>query len=328
MSRVLITTVPFGEVDPISLRLLDEAGLEYVVNPVGRRLTEEELASLVPGFDCLIAGTEPITERVMAAEPGLRLISRVGVGLDNVDLTAARARNVRVAYTPEGPADAVAELTIGLTLSLLRSVHIANGAIRAGVWKRIQGRRLAKVSVGVVGVGRIGSRVIRLLSAFGGEILANDLAPVALDHDVRWVDKETLLREADVVTLHVPLTRQTRNFIDAAELALMRPDAVLVNTCRGGVVNEAALAETLRAGGIAGAGVDTFADEPYHGELVDVDSCLITPHMGSMSADCRLAMEVGAARNVVAFLTGQSLDEEVPESEYEMRLADEGGAEP
>jgi len=315
----LITTVPFGEVDPASLRLLEEAGVEYVVNPIGRRLTEDELVSLIPGFDVLIAGTEPITERVMDAGSRLRLISRVGVGLDNVDLLAARTRGITVAYTPEGPADAVAELTIGLALSLLRGVHLANGAIRQGVWQRIQGRRLAKVTVGVIGVGRIGRRVIRLMSAFGTRILANDIVPIELDHPVEWVDKPTLFREADIVTLHVPLTRLTRNLVGAAELALMQPEALVINTCRGGVVDEEALASALRNARLSGAAIDTFTAEPYHGELVHVDTCLITPHMAAMSADCRQRMECGASRNAVAFLGGQPLDELVPESEYAAR---------
>jgi D-3-phosphoglycerate dehydrogenase len=322
MPRALITTVPFGEVDPASLGLLDEAGIEYVINPIGRRLTEAELVSLIPGFEVLIAGTEPITERVLEAALQLRLISRVGVGLDSVDLLAARARGIAVAYTPEGPADAVAELTIGMSLSLLRGVHLANTAIRQGIWKRIQGRRLAQVTVGVIGVGRIGRRVIRLLSAFGSRILANDLAAVTLDETVRWVDKRTLCREADLVTVHVPLTRLTRNLLGAEELAMMQPGAFLINTCRGGVVNEVALAAALRSGQLAGAAVDTFTHEPYHGELVNVDTCLITPHMGSMSVDCRQRMEHGAARNVVAFLRGVPLDELVPESEYAMRASE------
>jgi len=322
MPRALITTVPFGEVDPASLGVLEEAGVEYVINPTGRRLTEEELVSLVPGFEVLIAGTEPITDRVMKAAPKLRLISRVGVGLDNVDLLAARARGITVAYTPEGPADAVAELTIGLALSLLRGVHLANAAIRRGVWKRIQGKRLAQVTVGVIGVGRIGHRVIRLLSAFGARVLANDLAPASLGVPVEWVDKPQLYREADVVTLHVPLTRLTRDLVGAEELAMMKPGAFLINTCRGGVVNEAALAAALRGGRIGGAAVDTFTHEPYHGELVNVGTCLVTPHMGSMSVDCRLRMEVGAVRNAVAFLRGKPLDELVPESEYALRTAE------
>jgi D-3-phosphoglycerate dehydrogenase len=322
MTRALITTVPFGEVDPASLGLLDEAGIEFVINPLGRRLTEEELTGLVPGFDVLIAGTEPITERVMDAGSALRLISRVGVGLDSVDLLAARARGIAVAYTPEGPADAVAELTVGLALSLLRGVHLANIAIRQGIWQRIQGRRLAEVTVGVVGVGRIGRRVIRLLSAFGGRILANDLETVALDQPVHWVDKPTLFREADLVTLHVPLTGTTRNLVGEEELAMMRQGALVINTCRGGVVNEAALAAALRDGRISGAAVDTFTHEPYHGELVTVDTCLITPHMGSMSVDCRVRMESGASRNAVAFVRGEPLDELVPESEYALRACE------
>ena len=246
----------------------------------------------------------------------------MGVGLDNVDLLAARARGITVAYTPEGPADAVAELTIGLALSLLRGVHLANTAIRQGVWKRIQGKRLAQVTVGVVGVGRIGRRVIRLLSAFGARVLANDLAPASLGGPVGWVDKPKLYREADVVTFHVPLTRLTRDLVGAEELAMMKPGAFLINTCRGGVVNEAALAEALRDGRIAGAAVDTFTHEPYHGELVNVGTCLVTPHMGSMSVDCRLRMEDGAVRNAVAFLRGKPLDELVPESEYALRTAE------
>ena len=322
MTRALITTVPFGEADPAPLELLRQAGVDYVLNPVGRRVTEAELVSLVPGFDVLIAGTEPITGHVLEAGAALRLISRVGVGLDNVDLLGARARRIAVAYTPEAPADAVAELTIGMALSLLRGVHVAHAAMRRGVWKRLQGRRLGKVTVGVVGVGRIGRRVIHLLSAFGATILANDLTQVSIDTPVRWVDKHTLYRESDVVSLHVPLTRLTRHLVGAAELALMRPDALLINTCRGGVVDEAALASALRDGRLGGAAVDTFAEEPYHGELVDVETCLMTPHMGSMSADCRVRMEYGAARNVVAFLRGEPLDELVPESEY--ALAAEG----
>ena len=316
MTRALITAVPFGEVDREALDLLDRAGVDTVRNPYGRRLTEPELVALIADVDVVIAGTEPITRPVIRAGRRLRLISRVGVGLDSVDLSAARGHGVAVAYTPEAPADAVAELTIGLALSLLRGVHRANAAIRGGDWTRLQGRRLGAVTAGVVGVGRIGRRVIRLLSAFGGRILANDLIPVRLAQPVEWVDKPALFREADVVTLHVPLTPSTRRLVGPGQLAMMRPGALLVNTCRGGVVDEAALADALRAGRLAGAALDTFVDEPYHGELVDVESCLITAHMGSMAADCRLRMERGAARNVVAFLRGEPLDEPVPESEY------------
>ncbi len=321
MTRVLIAAVPFGQVDRECLDLLDEAGVDCVPNPHGRRLSESELVSLVPGVDAVIAGTEPITRPVIRAARRLRLISRVGVGLDSVDLSAARERGVAVAYTPEAPADAVAELTIGLALSLLRGVHRANAAIRRGEWTRLPGRRLGSVTAGVIGVGRIGRRVVRLLSAFGARVLANDLAPVPLSEPVEWVDKPTLFREADVVTLHVPLTPATLGLVGPEQLAAMRPGALLVNTCRGGVVDEAALARALRAGRLAGAAVDTFVDEPYHGELVGLENCLLTAHMGSMAFDCRRRMERGAARNVVAFLRGEPMDEPVPESEYALQAS-------
>ena len=158
--RVLITTIPFGEVNRRPLELLETAGVDYAINPIGRKLREEELADIISDFEVLIAGTEPITAKVLDQAPRLRLISRVGIGLDGVDLLAARQRGVLVSYTPEAPAPAVAELTIGLMLSALRSIPHADRGVRSGVWHRYVGTRLAGKTVGVIGVGRVGSRVI------------------------------------------------------------------------------------------------------------------------------------------------------------------------
>src|SRR5439155_18902513 len=176
--RVLITTVPFG-LQPRPLERLQTEGIEYVINPIGRRLKEDELAQLIRDFDVVIAGTEPITARVMDGAGRLQLISRVGIGLDRVDLPAARARGIQVSYTPEAPSPAVAELTIGLMLALLRDIPATDRVMRQGVWRRSMGRRLSAMTVGVVGVGRIGKRVIRhLVGGFHGvRILANDLQP-------------------------------------------------------------------------------------------------------------------------------------------------------
>jgi len=321
--RVLVTTVPFGKVNRRSIALMEEAGIEYVINPIGRRLTEQELAEMAPGFGVLIAGTEPITARVMAAVPHLRLISRVGVGLDNVDLAAARARGIHVSYTPEAPAPAVAELAVGMMLALLRNIPGADRNLRSGVWDRFMGRRLSEMTVGVIGVGRIGSRVLRhLAGGFPGvRLLANDLAPnVELGRQlgVRWVDKEEIYREADVMTLHLPLTRLTHRLITAREIAMMKPTAVLINTSRGTMLDEPDLARMLRDGHLAGAGVDVFEREPYSGELASIDRCVLTCHMGSMSQDCRARMEIEATEEVVRFLKGEALQALVPESEYLM----------
>jgi D-3-phosphoglycerate dehydrogenase len=161
--------------------------------------------------------------------------------------------------------------------------------------------------------------VIRLVHAFGARILANDVTPREVDAPIEWTSKDRIFREADVLTLHVPLTPLTRHVVGAAELKMMKSTAFLVNTARGGVVDETALATALRTQEIAGAGVDVFCNEPYTGELAGLDTCLITCHMGSMSEDCRFRMECEAAENAVRFVRGQPIAQLVPESEYLLR---------
>ena len=217
MPKVLITTVPFGDKNRLPILELEAAGIEYLINPLGRKLKEAELAELVSDFDVLIAGTEQITEKVMAQATRLKLISRVGVGLDSVDLMAAKRRGIQVSYTADAPAPAVAELTIGLMFSLLRSIHIANGQMHNGVWRRHFGKRISELTVGVIGVGRIGRRVLNLLLSLGvSRIIANDIVVQSNfqhSHNIKWVDKEVIYREADLITLHLPLSAQTKNMI-------------------------------------------------------------------------------------------------------------------
>lgn len=322
--RVLVTTVPFGEIDRTPLNLLEEAGIEYIINPIGRRLRPEELGDMIGDIDVLIAGTEPITAEVLARAKRLRLISRVGIGLDSVNLQAARARGILVSYTPDAPAPAVAEMTMGVMLSLLRSLAQADRGMRGGVWHRFLGRRLSDVTVGVIGVGRVGKRLIRHLQGFSPRILANDLIPdyeFGIAHHVNWVEKERIYTEADIITLHLPLTPLTHNLIAARELSMMKPDAVLINTARGGMVHEQDLAQALKRGTLAGAALDVFSQEPYAGELVTIENCLLTCHMGSMSRDCRTRMELEATEEAIRFLQDEPLRLLVPETEYLLRVS-------
>lgn len=323
MSKVLITTVPFGDKNSQPLEQLRAAGIEYLVNPIGRKLKEDELADMISDFDVLIAGTEPITEKVINRAPRLKLISRVGIGLDSVDLLAAERRGIKVSYTPDAPAPAVAELTVGLMLSLLRSVHVANAQMHRGEWHRYFGRRISEVTIGIIGAGRIGGRVLRHLAALGTpRILVNDLAPdhmLAPGPKLEWVEKDVIYREADMISLHVPLTVHTKNMIRSEQIATMKSDALLINTSRGGIINEADLAEALRNGRIGGAAIDVFDHEPYGGELAALDRCLLTSHMGSMSVDCRTRMEIEATEEAVRFLTGQALGGLVPPEEYDVQ---------
>ena len=321
--KAFISTVPFAVKNQLPLEMLSQNSIEYVINPLGRKLTEDELASFMSDVDFLIAGTEPITEKVFDSANKLKLISRVGIGLDSVDLIQARRRNIAVAYTPDAPAPAVAELTIGLMLSLLRQIHISNSQMHLGEWHRFFGRRIADVTIGVIGLGRIGQRVLNRLHAFGTpKLLLNDIAPdkdIDRRFKVDWVDRETIYREADLISIHVPLTKSTHNMIAHEQLLMMKSDAMLINVSRGGIINEQDLYDVLIQGHLSGVALDVFDSEPYQGKLAEIERCLLTAHMGSMSIDCRTRMEIEATEAVISFSKGLDLKSEVPKTEYQIQ---------
>jgi D-3-phosphoglycerate dehydrogenase len=323
MPKILITTVPFAEKNRLPVELMESANLDYLINPLGRKIKEAELADMVSDFDVLIAGTEPITESVMSRATKLKFISRVGVGLDGVDLLAAEKRGIKVSYTPEAPAPAVAELTFGLMLTLLRSVHVSNLQMHNGHWNRHFGRRLAEVTVGIIGTGRIGARVLRRIPAFGTpRVLVNDINPdskLVPELKLEWVGKEEIYRHADLISLHLPLTALTKNMIRREHLLQMKPDALLINTARGGIIHEHDLADVMRSGHLGGAAIDVFEEEPYTGPLATIDRCLLTSHMGSMTVDCRTRMEIEATEEAVRFLSNKSLQSLVPAHEYDVQ---------
>ncbi len=317
--RVLVTANFFGESDPRTLQILTETGAEIIFRN-DHAITEDEVAGFIEGIDALVAGVEPITTKVMDAAPDLKLIARVGVGYDSVDVAAARARGIRVTHSPEGPWPAVAELTIALMIDLLRWVGPVDREVRRGRWRRMIGRRLATSTIGIVGVGRIGKAVIRhAVNGFPGvRVLANDLVPDSVfgtQFGVEWTEKQRLYREADIVSLHVPRTRLTRNMIAAQELALMKPTTCLINTARGGLVDETALAAALGARRLAGAAIDVFGNEPYAGPLTDFDNCILTPHIAGNTTDCRVRMEADAATEVKRLLAGEPPAYPVPNEE-------------
>ena len=306
--RVLVAAQPFGALDPQPRELL-EAVAEVVWNPHERKLTRAELLKLLPGSVAVVASTEPYDAEVLDAAPGLRLIARTGVGLDSVDLRAAADREVWVTTTPDAPADSVAELTIGLLVSLARQVGQADRDLRAGRWVRRTGWLLRDRTIGIVGFGRIGSRVARLLRPFRCRVLASDIdpaiAPLADELGVELLPLAKLAPRVDALTFHVPLTPETRGLVDADFLATLKPGALLLNTARGPVVQGAALLAALESGHLGGAALDVFEEEPYTGPLAAREDVLLTCHMGSCSDSGRRAMEMGAAEAVVALLQGE-----------------------
>ena len=318
--KVLITTVPFGVHDKLPLDLLDKNNISYLINPLNKKLTEDELVDMVSDYDVIIAGTELITKKVMDSAKNLKMISRVGIGLDSVDLLEAEKHSIIVSYTPDAPAPAVAELTIGLMLSLLRSVQISNVEMHNGKWKRFFGKRLSESTIGIIGAGRIGSGVLRHLQGFNSpKILLNDInqnSSLNEKYNIQWVDKETIYKKADIITIHTPLTKKTKNMITKSQLFSMKEDAIVINTARGGIINERDLYDVMQAGHLSGAAIDVFDFEPYDGKLREIERCILTAHMGSMSIDCRTRMEIEATKEAVRFLTNESLKSVVPEEEY------------
>lgn len=299
MPKILITTSSFNVAAVESLALLRQAGFEIATNPHGRKLSEDEVAGLL-GEDVvgMIAGTEPLTRRVLSGARGLKIVSRCGIGLDSVDLAAATEFGIEVTNTPDAPSAAVAELTLGLMLDQLRRISQTDRQIRAGQWKPLMGGLLAARTVGIVGYGRIGRRVARLAHAFGARVLATDAAGVTADGIAEGCALETLLAQADIVTLHMPSQRGAGHFLDAARLGMMKRGAVLVNTARGGLVDETALAQAIRDGRLGGAALDTYEKEPYAGPLAELPQVVLTAHMGSYAEESRGIMEREAADNL------------------------------
>jgi glyoxylate reductase len=250
----------------------------------------------------------------LAAVPGLRVVGNIAVGYDNIDVAAAQARGVVVTNTPDVLTDATADLTIAMILDLTRRISEGDRLIRRGGWTGwaldfMLGIELRGRLLGIVGYGRIGRAVARRARAFGMRVAYTDRAgtgPGAPDDDARRMALEELLASADLVSIHVPLTAETRGLIGERELALMRRSACLVNTARGPVVDEPALVRALRAGTIAGAALDVFGNEPsVPGALLDLENVVLVPHLGSATVETRTAMADLAASNVLAVLTGQ-----------------------
>lgn len=323
MPKVLITTAPFGDKNRSPIDKLENAGIDYVINPIGRKLTEQELAGMIENFDVLIAGTECISRSVFQRAKKLKFISRVGIGLDSVDLIAAQERGIKVSYTPDAPAPAVAELTIGFIFSLLRSTHIANLQMHQGKWNRYFGRRISNVIIGIIGAGRIGGTVLRLLAGFPGvKVLVHDINPNLNVPNLEMFEKvslEEIYRKADVISLHIPLNSNNKNLIKSKQLLSMKSDALLINTSRGGIINEKDLIAVLNSGHLGGVAIDVFETEPYIGELSVIERCLLTSHMGSMSVDCRARMELEATEEAIRFLAGQPLLSLAPPEEYDLQ---------
>jgi phosphoglycerate dehydrogenase-like enzyme len=262
------------------------AELDVRFPDLDRPLDEDEMTDLVRGCAGLIVGVDPVTARVLEAGP-LRVVVKYGSGMDNIDVSAAEALGIRVSSTPGANSRSVAELAIALLLALARNVPRHDQNVREGSWSRITGIELAGKRLGVVGYGAIGREVARIAQGLDMQVVAHD--PLVEDADVPLISLDELYATSDAVSLHLPLTAETRGMVGAQELAAMKPATFLVNTARGGLVDEDALADALRSGRLAGAALDGFEHEPLEeSPLKELDNVVLSPHAGAATHDAVL----------------------------------------
>ena len=307
MSKVLITTSSFSLGNFAQAKSLHDAGISLEMNPHGRRLSEDEVAELVAtDVIAILAGLEPLTDRVLSNAKSLRVIARCGTGLDSVDLQAASRLGIDVFNTPDAPTQAVAELTIAHMLNSLRHISTTDSNMRSGKWTPTMGSLLATKTVGLIGVGRIGSAVAKLAQAFGARVIGFD--PVVSSHNsVELLSLDEVLNQADIVSLHVPINDQTHHVVNASAISRMKPGSIVVNVSRGGLIDESALHDALKSQHLSGAALDCFEDEPYSGPLLQIPDVHVTAHMGSYARETRDLMEVEASTNLVNGLRKRGL---------------------
>ncbi len=308
--RLLVTPTSYGKNDPRLKTELEALVGEVIYNPTGKPLTSAEVEKLLPGIDGYIAGLDDINVHALAAADHLKVISRYGVGVDNVDLLAARQKGIIVTNTPGANSVSVAELALGLMLALARQIPEAVEAVHHGKWPRYAGISLEGKTVGILGLGAIGKQLARRLVAFDCSILAFDpYADVefARDNHVELTSMDEVIATSDFVSLHLPLLPETRGLVNEAFLSNIKKGAFLVNTSRGEVVDEAALLQALRCGQLRGVGLDAFSQEPPdpNNPLLALPQVIATPHLGAQTDGATSNMGWLAMKDCLAVLLGE-----------------------
>jgi len=276
-------------------------------------LSKDELAAIIGDYDALAVRSETkVTAEIIAAANKLKIIGRAGVGVDNIDVEAATNRGILVVNSPEGNTLAAAELTVAMLLALARNIAPADQTLRGGKWdrKKYMGSEVYGKTLGVVGLGKIGREVVSRLQAFGMSILGYDpyLKPEQAESlGIKLVDLDTLYKESDYITVHVPKTKETTGMINADKIALMKPTVRLINVARGGIMDEAAVAEAAKSGRIAGAAIDVFTTEPAPADnpLLGIPNVLTTPHLGASTEEAQVNVAIDIAEQIVDVLNGK-----------------------
>lgn len=302
--KVHITTLPFNKDNLAFL----EKSFDVTINPLGRKIKNEEVYEQVNKADYVIAGTEKYDQELLSKLVNLKGISRVGIGIDNIDLDIAAKNNIKVFNTPEEPAKGVAELTLAFILNLLREISSHQLNLNEGNWERTLGKSLNEATISLIGGGRVAKNVSKfLLSAGVKKIKVFDILDLSTDPDWRHESIsicgfEECLSNSDIVSLHVPMNEENKNMISKKEFLVMSKNSYLINVSRGGLINEEDLYEALNSNLIKGAALDVFATEPYEGKLLDCKNLIATPHVASSTEYVRDQMERKACENLINLL--------------------------
>jgi D-3-phosphoglycerate dehydrogenase len=308
--KILVTPASFkaGAAGQTMERLKSFADT-LVFNPLGKPFSEDELISMLRGCEGCIAGLDPFSKRVIENTSGLKVISRYGTGVDNVDIAAARAKGIPVCKTPGVNSQAVAELAIALLLCLARQVTMLDRKTREGEWIRSSGIELHKKTLGILGLGAVGKRTARIAAGFSMRVLAYDPnidAGYAKDNGVETVDFDTLLGESDFISLHLPLNAETRRIISADAMRKMKRGAIIINTARGGLIDEEAACEFIKSGHLDGLGLDVYETEPpQNSPLFGLEKVVFTPHTAAHTFEAISAMAALSVQNLIDVLSGR-----------------------
>ena len=305
MNNILITTSSFS-LDYKNKPEIKNKNLNFVLNPYKRKLTQDEAISLINEYQPvgMIAGVEPLTLEVLKIAQNLKVISRCGIGLNSVDLDAAKQYGITVTNTPDAPTKAVAELTVALILNLIRHINISDRSIRDNNWERPMGNLLHGKTVGIIGCGRIGRYVAKLLQSFECNLLGYDIMLPAniTDSTLSLLTLDELLSLSDIVSLHIPYSNDNDTFLNTERIGRLQKHSLIINTARGGLIDEDELYDALINSRIAGAAIDCFNEEPYTGKLSQLKNVVLTAHIGSYAKEGRMLMEEQALNNLLNYL--------------------------
>jgi D-3-phosphoglycerate dehydrogenase len=310
LGKILIGSRSFGKFTPKGLKMLEDNNCEVIQNSFGHALSEKELLDIASEVDAIITGMDQLSEKVINSLKKLKVISKHGVGIDNINIKAANSKNIIVTSIPAGieECNAVADFTFALMLSIARKICEADNNTKKEGWVKFIGSEVYGKTIGVIGGGSIGKAVIVRAKGFGMDILVYDVKKdkkIVDEFDARYVDLKYLLNNSDYVTIHVPLNKSTNGLIKKRELGFMKKNSYLINTARGGIVNEKDLYEALKAEKIAGAALDVFCKEPPgKNPLLELKNLITTSHMAAYTQSSLENLDLISAENVVKVLKG------------------------